>query len=567
MARTTAPTQFEGAGGIIASPLPEANEAPEGQSAGWGVPRLTALFAAEVLALSAINLPAALRFRYVAFEDLGGTLIVQRLLDDGLRPAIDFYYPYGLLPLLAGRGWFAILGRSPGAYYAAVVACNLLVAWALARFSRALRIRPIAVALMVAAMPQALRIVQLNLTHAIEAALLCHALAYQALGKRRSALALATACAFVKPTMAYVYGFLLLLLITRDLWRRRAPIIGWLRAIAPACVVGLASLAAIVAAYGVRPLLAIQVPTQGGQSYKIMGYGFFHGQGRAFLMPKEGVGPGYYVGTYAGVWAIVSLIVLAGGLFAAGRLAARMGVREAGEGEDREGDRDEVVATCAALHAAFVCLFYGVSWDWLSYFLIPMMGLLAMIGRGRAWTIATGLLILLALTGHRLWALDHASSWRKQSRSPITAGLWSDEAERREWAEVVAATRGRKALLVKLSGCAETLFDGFEGTGTWYLHPKMFEPLSPPAEVERVTSRIEDAPALVVAKRGEDTLIHLPRFRETMARHRRVFQGEHFDVYLRDEPAAEAPPEADRPGSARSSPPGSHRQARPSGGS
>ena len=74
------------------------------------------------------------------------------------------------------------------------------------------------IALVVVAMPWAALASYINLTHAIEATLICHALAEHALGRRSRALALLTACLFVKPAMAYIYGLLLVLLIIRDAW-------------------------------------------------------------------------------------------------------------------------------------------------------------------------------------------------------------------------------------------------------------------------------------------------------------------------------------------------------------
>ena len=509
----------EGGPGLLAT------ESTPGPRPGLGVGWLSALFAAEVLALSAFDLPKALNFHFVAFEDLGGTLVVQRLLDEGFRPAVDFYYPYGLLPLLAGRAWFALLGRTPGASYAAAVACNLLVAWALARFAKAARVAPLGIALLVAALPQAFRFAHLNLTHAMEAALLCHALAEHARGRRGAALALVTACVFVKPTMAYVYGLLLVALILLDLWRRRpAPWADWLVAFAPAAVVGVALGALVVGAYGVEAARLIQVPTKGGLSYKLMGYGFFHGKGAAFLrMP--GATFGYYAGTYAGTWIVVTVALIIGGLAASWRLAMRRG-----------GPRDEVIACCALLHAAFVCLFYGVAWDWVSYFVIPLLGVAAMVGRGRAWSVAGALLVALALVGHRGWLADHLNWWRTLAPSTATAGLWEGADERREWGHVVELTRGKGPLLVKLSGCGEMLLDGFHGTGSWYLHPKMVEALSPPAEVDRIAGRIAAAPSVVVVRAKDADIWDVPRFRNALDGCHRAWRGDYFDVYLRDGP-------------------------------
>jgi hypothetical protein len=72
---------------------------------------LTLLFMAESLALALLQLPQNLSFDGFAILDQGANLKAQQLLDQGLVPTVDFGYVYGLLPLLIGRAWFALLGR------------------------------------------------------------------------------------------------------------------------------------------------------------------------------------------------------------------------------------------------------------------------------------------------------------------------------------------------------------------------------------------------------------------------------------------------------------------------
>ena len=78
-----------------------------------GLRTLTVLFMAESLALALFQLPLNLLFDAFASMDQGANLTVQGLLDRGLTPTVDFGYQYGLIPLLAGRAWFALLGRTP----------------------------------------------------------------------------------------------------------------------------------------------------------------------------------------------------------------------------------------------------------------------------------------------------------------------------------------------------------------------------------------------------------------------------------------------------------------------
>src|SRR5690242_18548790 len=96
----------------------------------WGTkssdPILLFVFlAAELVALFVIQLPVSMTFDLFAFGDTGANFTIQHLVSLGLRPAIDFGYHYGLLPILAGKIWFSVFGATPIAYEALMVACGL----------------------------------------------------------------------------------------------------------------------------------------------------------------------------------------------------------------------------------------------------------------------------------------------------------------------------------------------------------------------------------------------------------------------------------------------------------
>ena len=115
---------------------------------GWSPgPWVSALFIAEVVALTFLQAPNELFLRY-AFSDTGTNFTIQDLIRRGYRPTIDFGYIYGLLPLLINRLWFAAFGASPRAYWWAILACNVAMAWGLGRFAAAQRVGRAGVALL-----------------------------------------------------------------------------------------------------------------------------------------------------------------------------------------------------------------------------------------------------------------------------------------------------------------------------------------------------------------------------------------------------------------------------------
>ncbi|MGH7932810.1 MAG: hypothetical protein ACREQN_06520 [Candidatus Binataceae bacterium] len=131
----------------------------------WGI------FAVEVLAVGVSRIPYDLGFNAFAFADRGSWLTVQYLAAHGYQPGIDFGLNYGILPILTGDIWFRIFGLTPVAYQLAMAACGLLMAWAIARIAVSMRLNLIGMALLVAALPFAIRSSYPSLAHALEAVL------------------------------------------------------------------------------------------------------------------------------------------------------------------------------------------------------------------------------------------------------------------------------------------------------------------------------------------------------------------------------------------------------------
>src|SRR5215468_3624728 len=178
------------------------------------------VFAFELTALMAVQIPAVYNFSTFILYDPGSILRADRLLTQGLSPTIDFGYSYGMLSLIYGRLIFALGGRTPAMYLVGTWLMEMLVALGLARF--AARWGWAARALLIVAAAHAVQPVYLALTHPMEAALLIHALADLADGRRARALALTSACVFVKPSLAFALGLVLLISLAWRLWRERS---------------------------------------------------------------------------------------------------------------------------------------------------------------------------------------------------------------------------------------------------------------------------------------------------------------------------------------------------------
>jgi hypothetical protein len=490
---------------------------------------LAGLFGAEVVALTVLQVPNELFVRF-AFLDSGTILTIQDLIRRGYRPTLDFGYIYGLLPLLIDRVWLAVWGATPRAIWAAILVCNLAMAWGLARFAAAQRIGWAGVALLALAMPDLLRSSYDVLVQALEPALLVHALAEQGQGRRDRALAFVTAAAFVKPSMAYLFGLYLLIAIalTTD-WTDRT---AWRSNFGPALVTGSILVAVLAAVYGVRPMLNTLTPLSGMKVYRQSRYGFFNGIGRDFWY-RPGAGLRGYVRYEIGYWLAGTLVLVAGGLGSLWRIARRIPPRVA--------YNDEVVLGRALSHVAFVTAFFGHRFSWKYYHALFLAGLTALTPRGRGHAVVIAFLAVLVLITDKAWVQAVAHDWKTRSPSPAMLGLWATPAEQQEWERVLALTRDQPQPPVLLARCegAALLFPRFAPPMGAYFVPG--HPL--PAEVRRKADELAAARLIVVVGSPDDRwFARWPELAAALDGCEPVWVGKEYEVCRRVRPPRRSPP-------------------------
>ena len=275
---------------------------------------LFAILTVEAIAIFVYRLPQTLTFDDFAFFDTGSNLTAQYLMTHGYRPVLDFGYPYGLLPLLFGRLWFGTLGLTPIACVAVTPFIDLLIIWQFARFAANLKLNLAGILIILFTVTCTIPSSYLNLTHVFETVLLIHSLADQAGGNRRRALALATTAIFVKPSMAYFVGLVLLVFIVLDCLQRfqsATPARFGSPRSHPAALVGVVIAIALVAIFSTGTACAYRDRQPGGRSmFHARGYGFFNGAGRMFLAPP-GVPSSFYLVSKAGLWIAYSIVLVA----------------------------------------------------------------------------------------------------------------------------------------------------------------------------------------------------------------------------------------------------------------
>ena len=197
------------------------------------------------------------------------------------EPAIDFGYHYGLLPILVGRIWFAVAGLTPIAYQILTVIFDLAIVSAVARIAAHLRFNATSLALTAITLGFAVRASYPSLAQGLEAVLLSSALADQSSGKHRRALIMASAAAFAKPSMGYLYAVVLIVFACRNLRGERL-VSRALYAIAPAFLSSLMIAIILATFYTPTALIKTILPLKGATAYRILHYGFFNEAGLPF---------------------------------------------------------------------------------------------------------------------------------------------------------------------------------------------------------------------------------------------------------------------------------------------
>jgi len=477
------------------------------------------LFSIELIALMIARLPETMNFEAFAFGDRGANLTLQYLVANGYRPAIDFGYHYGLLPILVARGWFAIFGASPFAYQLAMLACNLLLAWALAKILTHLPVAGIGLALTIVALGFAFQSSYPNLAQALEATLLCHAIAEQARGSRINALAIATAAIFAKPSMGYIYGLLLIILIVRDLARTGVTPRRLIDTFAPAAIVFLTLATTLCLVYGGQAFIRTALPVEGATAYHTLNFGLM-GSGRALWDPK-GVPWTYYLVDAVGFWIASGAVLFAAALL---QLRARYA-------EKLPARRGEIIVTCAILHLAFLILFFGNQWSWIYYSYLPVIGCAIVVSLGpvqRRIGVALCMVALLSWIGPVYWSQKR---WRTTSTDAVTARLWTTTDERSEWSKVLAMTHGKKTVMMNSMGAVELLFPGFESPVSLFLKPGLMTS----SDVERKLSQLGTAQMVVapILPGPCDGVANTPEFSTAIKTFEPLWTGQHFEVFAR----------------------------------
>lgn len=481
--------------------------------------KLFAIFAVEAVAIEIARLPVDMSFSRFAFFDYGANLTLQSLIATGYRPAVDFGFAYGLLGPLIGKVWFGCFGLTPAAYQWAMLTGAILFAWALARIFSERTIGAAGLALLILSFGFAYQSSYPSLTHCIEAVILAHALGLQVRSSYRGALALATVAVFDKPSMGYIYGALLLLLIVIELRRQKGTVRNFIVTIVPAAIVFVVLSMVLIAVFGAQSFLWTIVPIEGATAYRALGFGFIHGEGKYLWNPVGRVVP--YFLDIPGFWMASTLYLIVAAVVQATKLVRGKSLTRAGE----------LIITCAILHLSFVFFFFGPSVSWYYYSYLLAIGCGFATAMGREWRGAAVLLCVLSIFSWYTPASAIYSGWKSTSPNPETAGLWSLPGEASEWNKVVAMARDQKVVVLDVRGGVEVIYPVFGKPVAFFLTPGLMTA----GENARATARLSTADAYVVpgVLRLFEGLPEAPEITAAMKDFDLEWKGYFFEVYRR----------------------------------
>ncbi len=481
---------------------------------------LFVIFALELLAIDIARLPNDLYFDRFAFFDNGANLTLQYLTSLGLRPAIDFGYQYGLLAALVGRIWFGFFGATPIAYEFAMATGAILFAWAMAKIFAGRKIGASGLALLIVSLGFAFQSSYPNLAHCIEAVILSHALAAQVRGSNRIALALATLAVFDKPSMGYIFGAILLLLIALEVRRNHGTLRDFLDALIPAAIIFAVLSAILIAVYGARSFLVTMLPIEGVSLYREAHFGFINGPGRVLWNPAGRSLRRYFL-DIPGFWMASTIYLIVAAIAQAWTYFQSKSLPRAGE----------VIITCAVLHLIFIFVLFGSGASWIYYSYLLAIGCALATETGKRWQLAAAPLCVLAILSWHDTAIGIRGEWKWTSPNASTANLWSAPEEATEWNKVLTMARQQKTIMIENDGAADLMFPEFAKPVTLYLNPG----LRTPDEVARKVAQISTATAFVIsaAARTHDSANAPPEISAAIKNFQLQWKGNFFEVYRR----------------------------------
>lgn len=440
-------------------------------------------FASLLLALQILHLPENLNFTAFAFGEPGANLSVIYLVRHGMHANVDFGHPYGLLGLLFSDLWFRIAGLTPAAYWAGILVIELAMCAVLAEFMVTAELSGLSFLLLFVSFPIFIWVNYFNFAHAIEALCLMAAVTAHLKGRYSFALAAVGAAVFARPALGYVYGFVLVCIVTLKVLRMRSLKSSVL--VLPACTT--VCLAVVLALrFGVTSLMRTVLPLTGVASYRTLRYGFFT-RGMAFWLPFPFTFR-FYLGV-PGFWLLViaSLLLL-------GPLAV-LRARDAGS-ESLRKHKSEALGAGSIVIFVWIFFAFGHQYigSWILYLWLAVWAVSLLPEFFPKYTAVIVLLVLIALNADRHQVLGALPQWSTTKTSSLFPHTFSQGKEDQQIKEILSAVQGHRAVVLTHAGAMPLLHDGLGEPLTEFFLPG----IALPGDELRMKSAVSTADMVIV---------------------------------------------------------------------
>ncbi len=271
-----------------------------------------------------------------AIRDPGGHLVLVQMLDDGLKPNVDFGFPYGPLTVLICQAWAGVFGNNWFSFLVLLLLFRLISLLLLVTIVARLRLSWLAQAVFVLGL---FRWLPFNFSVAHPGQLIGLLLAVLALSYKRIDLALA-GCALAvvfRPSAGYPLGLALIAILVWQAfyfenasWRVRS--IRWLKSLAPAAILEMFVAAVYTSFYGAISYALTVIPLAGSRAVgHFFGHYFASGWDRFFPPGQNWKG---YLFTNPTHLDLLVLVILAAGLI----IGTVSFFRRSPTGDDRESE-------------------------------------------------------------------------------------------------------------------------------------------------------------------------------------------------------------------------------------
>lgn len=431
------------------------------------------LYVFVILILTAVYLPELLSFSSFAFMDSGSGLAADDLVRRGLRPAVDFGYYHGLLPLMLGRIWFSAFGQTPYAYLALRVLLAIVSSIAVFYLFRTISAPRIIYVMFCVAIPFTFFYLP-SLNHDWAAFGVMLSLLLVAGRRFAGGASAALVSGFCHPSLGYLMfvaaGLAALLSCSGTITRRLARTAYSLGV--SAGITLLIYLVACQAFFGSPvPFLKTLLPLGGSGVRAHYHWSFLNG-GLAFIHPA-GSNWKYLAGTSAGPYVLFNLILLAAFLATVAQLLRKWPVER--------GPILFVFICCVAIHVIYVVFVFGVpeTWSYDAYLLVLGAAALPFARARHSLAVLMTAALLVSCYGS-------LSASRKLYSRTREAGLWIDERLAADLQEILHRQVTGKPYVWSMAGALALIDNRFQSPARWFVVPGT----TPPAELARLKTEL-----------------------------------------------------------------------------